>query len=149
MILYYIYLRNKKYNLFDSVFHMNIRWFIFIFFQLFLAYNLDCQTNESLKKNSKSSNEKTITSNTNESSGTDFVYVNPNPFNDFLSIELYEEAEDFIHIEILSVVGKTVREFSLPSQNHYSLNLSYLDTGIYFLKINNGKSSCVKRIIHQ
>lgn len=80
---------------------------------------------------------------------SDFVDINPNPFDDLINIEILEKGEDPIKIDILSIVGKVVRNINIPSQSHITLNLSDLEKGIYLLKINNGKSSCVKRIMHQ
>lgn len=80
---------------------------------------------------------------------SDFIKIDPNPFDDFINVEILEVGNGSVEIIILSIVGKVVRNFTFPANNRYILNLSDLEKGIYLLKINNGKSACVKRIIHQ
>ena len=79
----------------------------------------------------------------------DFIKIDPNPFIDFIKIEILEMGTGAVEINILSIVGKVVRNFTFPANDLYVLNLSDLEKGIYLLKINNGKSACVKRIFHQ
>jgi hypothetical protein len=80
---------------------------------------------------------------------SDFINIEPNPFEDFIEIEMLETVTGSVEINILSIVGKVVRNFTFPANDRYILNLSDLEKGVYLLKINNGKSSCVKRIFHQ
>jgi hypothetical protein len=127
---------------------MKIKQLLICFFLMLLLDPVYCQQPGTAKKSVRP-----IISGSTLSSDdyivSDFIDINPNPFIDYLSIEILEEGEDIIQIDILSIVGKAVRSISLPAQNHLILNLSDLEKGIYLLKINNGKFSCVKRIIHQ
>jgi hypothetical protein len=118
-----------------------------IIFCIFLVFNniIFSQKGESSKPNIEGSGR----SSTDGYIVSDFVNIDPNPFTDLITIEILEKGEELIQIDILSIVGKVVKNISLPSQNHISINLSDLEKGIYLLKIKNGKFSCVKRIIHQ
>lgn len=80
---------------------------------------------------------------------SEFITIDPNPFINVINIQMLETGTGTINIEILSIVGKAVRQYKLPTQESFSLNLSDLEKGVYLMKINNGKSSCVKRIFHQ
>jgi len=127
---------------------MKLKW-IFIFYLLLLTFGQVYTQKVTFKKSSTSIYERSVHSSKDTYIISDFIDINPNPFIDFLDIAILEEGEEFIQIEILSIVGKVVRKINFPSQNHITINLSDLEKGIYFLKINNGKFSCVKRIIHQ
>jgi hypothetical protein len=128
---------------------MKLKWiFIFLFLIILTDLSYSQKTGPS-KKSTKPIITSVVHSLSTDYIISDFVDINPNPFIDLLNIEILEEGEEIIQIDILSIVGKVVKNFSLPSQSHYTLNLSDLEKGVYLLKINNGKFSCVKRIIHQ
>jgi len=93
----------------------------------------------------------TIAANSAETTlvSAEFITIDPNPFANIINIQMLEMGTGTINIEILSIVGKAVRHYKLPTQESFSLNLSDLEKGVYLMKINNGKSSCVKRIFHQ
>ena len=80
---------------------------------------------------------------------SDFIRIDPNPFEDFIEITMLEAVTGSVEINILSIVGKVVRNFTFPASESYIINLSDLEKGVYLLKVNNGKSACVKRIFHQ
>jgi hypothetical protein len=124
---------------------MKIKWFIVFFLQIILTGVAFCQKGEPIKPIIDNS----IRSSSEEYIISDFVDINPNPFDDIINIEILEKGEQSIQIDILSIVGKTVASLIIPSQSNITLNLSELEKGIYLLKINNGKFSCVKRIVHQ
>jgi hypothetical protein len=127
---------------------MYLKWFTLLLLLLVLPVSILCQSGTN-KNSAKSAILNNNSSSTTDFVISDFIEINPNPFEDFININMLEEGEGLVEINILSIVGKVVRNINLPSQNHYLLNLSDLEKGIYLLKINNGKYSCVKRIIHQ
>jgi hypothetical protein len=128
---------------------MKVKWFFIFCILSFLINVAHCQKAEPTKKSAKPIISASVLSTSDDYIISDFVDINPNPFIDMINIEIFEEGEEIIQIDILSIVGKVVKNMSFPSQDHLTLNLSDLEKGIYLLKINNGKFSCVKRIIHQ
>jgi len=110
----------------------------------------DAYCQKSLNKNlSKQTFSSAINSAESDNIVSDFVKIDPNPFEDFIQVVMLEEGTGIVEINILSIVGKVVRKFDFPPQDNYVLNLSDLEKGIYLIKVKNGKSSCVKRILHQ
>ena len=80
--------------------------------------------------------------NTNES-----YYINlyPNPATDILNIET-----NFItkqKFEILNILGQTI--FSSEIVNKTAVNLGYLATGVYMVKVNLGKSILSRKFIKE
>lgn len=112
------------------------------------SMELFCQKTTS-KGNLKPATQNISVSAENDYIISDFIRIDPNPFEDFIQIEMFETGSGSVEIDILSIVGKVVRNFNFPANERYVLNLSDLEKGVYLLKINNGKSACVKRIIHQ
>ena len=75
------------------------------------------------------------------------IKISPNPSNGNLFISL--ENIDFIErFELFAISGKKVWE-SIENSNkqHYSINLSHLNSGIYFLKIKSNSSTIIKKLI--
>jgi hypothetical protein len=128
---------------------MKLKWFFIFCLISIVIGEVFSQKGETSKKSFKPNIEGSVHSSEDNYIISDFIDLNPNPFIDVINIEILKEGEEYIQIEILSIVGKVVRKINFPSQNHVILNLSDLEKGIYLLKINNGKFSCIKRIIHQ
>ncbi len=70
----------------------------------------------------------------------DFVRVYPNPFSDFLSIELTDRFEgQAVSFEIVSVEGRKVGVFEVPSENtRVDIPSGHLPAGVYFLLVKYG-----------
>ena len=66
------------------------------------------------------------------------ITIYPNPSNDFIFIEFNQEITD---LKILTVEGKIIKELS-PAKY---INVSFLNKGIYFLKINDNFIKFVKK----
>ena len=80
------------------------------------------------------------------SANTDAFSVNPNPASGKCSLIFNGEGQK--EIKVLSVVGNVVLETSTDLQ-HYSLNLSSLTKGIYFIQVYfpSSKTSQVRKLI--
>jgi hypothetical protein len=70
--------------------------------------------------------------------------VFPNPTSEILNIEFGQEMSDLIQIDLYDLTGKKV----MSSQNNVSagnnflqINIAELESGIYFLNMNNTVSS--------
>lgn len=80
----------------------------------------------------------------------DFVKfkIYPNPASDILNLKFNQDlATSNIDINVFDVQGKLVLNTSKSIRNSkVRLNVSYLKTGLYFLKINNGINSVTQKI---
>ena len=73
--------------------------------------------------------------------------IYPNPANDRLYIETEAEIENIV---VYDIFGRTQNLRISESQNlRISIDLSKLNAGIYFIKINTDKGVCIKRFIKE
>ncbi len=75
---------------------------------------------------------------------TNDINIYPNPANDRLHIETKAEIEEVV---IYDVYGR--QQSTVNGQQLLTIDLSILNTGIYFIKINTKEGNIVKRIIKQ
>jgi hypothetical protein len=79
-----------------------------------------------------------VTTSIDEGWGFDNIIVYPNPFSDYLSIELLKGKRENIGLIITSMSGQVVIRSSFDGQaDKVVIDLRYLDSGIYFLTISN------------
>ena len=71
------------------------------------------------------------------------VVISPNPTNNFLTISGYYGLE-IKNISIYSINGQIVKPLSIDGN---TLNISNLDIGIYFIKIDFGEMTLIKKFI--
>ena len=76
------------------------------------------------------------------------IGIFPNPFSDYLTIDLKSELNRKNLISLFNVDGKLIRKLSC-SEKSIQLDLRDIASGIYFLKIENEKSTMVKRIVRE
>jgi subtilisin family serine protease len=70
----------------------------------------------------------------------------PNPFTNSISIKL--DADQKAEISIVNSIGEEVYRGLIDSENSTLNNLNYLNSGVYFVKINiDGKSQRVEKIV--
>ncbi|MBA3706086.1 MAG: T9SS type A sorting domain-containing protein, partial [Bacteroidetes bacterium] len=86
----------------------------------------------------------------NEFTGSTFE-VYPNPANGLLNIVYQNNAmADVLEIKIMSILGTTVYKETVNSLNgilNKQINSSPLSKGIYFIELNSGKDTVVKKIV--
>jgi hypothetical protein len=70
----------------------------------------------------------------------------PNPTNGIVSIEIYNENENGFSIELYDVSGRVIYKDE-KSSNNESFDWSFLENGIYLVKIKQGNLTQVKSII--
>ncbi|MCG1036196.1 chondroitinase-B domain-containing protein [Polaribacter sargassicola] len=71
----------------------------------------------------------------------------PNPVTD-KTLYIQRDSNDFNTVKIYSVIGKQVLNTKLNTNNAVEeVDLSLLNSGLYFVEINNGKQKTVKKII--
>ena len=74
------------------------------------------------------------------------LYPNPNDGNLYIDIKLNIENE--LNIDIYNVLGKKIDTFSLTNNEHYIINLTNLNKGMYFIVFNIGNKVYAKKIIY-
>jgi hypothetical protein len=72
----------------------------------------------------------------------------PNPAQDFMHFKIKDISEDF-KVEIIDLKGQRVysKNYASEISETVSLNVSNLNSGIYFLKITSGKNQIIKKVI--
>ena len=67
--------------------------------------------------------------------------IYPNPVKDFVTVELYSSESGSIQASLINILGTEVKKwdsFQLqPGDQKLKLDLSFLKTGVYFLRISN------------
>jgi len=78
--------------------------------------------------------------------GTDIINkselgIYPNPVKDMLKINFGNPVEGTMNIEIMNIAGKRayLQQINSEGYNHIDINVQHLKSGIYFLRVTNGK----------
>ncbi|WP_338792617.1 PA14 domain-containing protein [Bernardetia sp. MNP-M8] len=74
----------------------------------------------------------------------------PNPAKDILYVRVDKIEQNEVTIELLSSLSQTVKKTNystIKGNNTFEMNIQGLASGVYFLKIYNGKEVIVKKII--
>lgn len=71
------------------------------------------------------------------------LLIYPNPASNSITIDAQTQAIQ--EIQLLQADGRLISSVN-PQGSHYQMNVSDLNTGMYFLKITNSKESVVKKI---
>lgn len=77
------------------------------------------------------------------------IDISPNPATTALLVNFKNDITTFTKISITDVLGKTVSESAMTEGKTSSVNVSELETGIYFIKIEQGKYTIVKKFIKE
>jgi sugar lactone lactonase YvrE len=76
------------------------------------------------------------------------VIVYPNPFEDILTVNLFDKSATSSIIEIRNLDGKIVHAKNYPTQSGTAeLNLSELPTGLFILKVSTATSESIFKIL--
>lgn len=80
--------------------------------------------------------------------GVEYFGVFPNPFNDFIDIELKNHNSETFYVKIVDIRGEILQEQEIYSTGSYTtrLNVADLPKGIYFVQIANDNGQIVKKI---
>ncbi len=69
------------------------------------------------------------------------IHLYPNPVNDIITFEFNSIIHTDLRLSIYNILGKQVKQFQIPSNElKYKVNLSELETGLYFYRIWNETS---------
>ena len=77
------------------------------------------------------------------SSDSQGVIVFPNPVNDKIQIETSSKIDK---VEIFDIYGKTIKTWGTIHENEY-IDTSFLETGIYFIKVYSSNQQFVKKFV--
>ena len=80
-------------------------------------------------------------------SALDNLSLFPNPADDIVYLKMNGNSTSTIDISVYNTLGQKVKEFRKVASDNLSLNLSELNSGIYFLKLVEGENSVTKRLI--
>ena len=79
---------------------------------------------------------------------TDDFIVSPNPFNNLVTIDVYNKNAKFVSLQIVDVVGKVCKQFNeLSTNSSIVVNTSELTNGVYFLQVQTSAGIKTKKII--
>ncbi|WP_196886788.1 T9SS type A sorting domain-containing protein [Aureivirga sp. CE67] len=77
----------------------------------------------------------------------DNIEVSPIPASDYVQVKAFQQNLSF---ELFDINGRKLKVFREKSNSDYSLNISHLEKGVYFLKItNDDNTSITKKIMKQ
>lgn len=83
----------------------------------------------------------------NENDSRDNTYIQPNPSNGVFTLLLNENRETPQNVTVLDYQGKVVKEFSTINRHELDVNITELNTGIYFVKITYPDAVLLKKIV--
>jgi PKD repeat protein len=75
------------------------------------------------------------------------ITLYPNPARDRIVLHCNDPAAKILHLALLNVTGKLVREFAQTGDPVQTLDLNALPSGIYFLRIDTESERIVKKIV--
>ncbi|MBN2730745.1 MAG: T9SS type A sorting domain-containing protein [Bacteroidales bacterium] len=81
-----------------------------------------------------------------QEAGKEFIKVYPNPGDGYYNVELLGFENEELNIAISDITGKTVYQEN-KNNSEFVLNLSFLEKGIYVLKVNGITRSVSTRLI--
>lgn len=74
----------------------------------------------------------------------DYFYSYPNPTNNKFTI-IFKEAYTNANIKIQNSLRQTIKAIDITNSNHYNVDLSEFETGLYYVNISNETFSVVKK----
>lgn len=79
------------------------------------------------------------------------INVYPNPSDGIINVEFDTPLENVSKLTIHNVYGKSVKglKFDEIGYDHLTINLKELSSGIYFIKVNIGESTIIKKVVLQ
>ena len=78
------------------------------------------------------------------------IFIYPNPANKNLFLQLSETLKGNITFQIYDVVGREASPLApLQRRGEYEIDISSLSSGVYFLKINEGENTVVKKFLKE
>jgi len=79
--------------------------------------------------------------------GTESIQVFPNPATDYVKIQFLNWGETKKEIKVIDLEGRIVYNIEGIIEDHYTIPVQKLKSGIYFLETRNTKNSVVKKFV--
>ncbi len=73
--------------------------------------------------------------------------LSPNPATDTVSITMTDHRLKIVNVSLFDVQGKQMLNTQISEDNQTDLNVSQLQSGLYFVKITNGQYETVKKLV--
>ena len=76
------------------------------------------------------------------------VQIYPNPADDFLNIRISDELySENVNLSIVDAFGRKVREENIQGESNYTIEISNLDAGYYFVSISTTNKTITTKLI--
>lgn len=75
------------------------------------------------------------------------VSISPNPNNGVFVINVNTPNSKNINVNVVNVLGETIKTINIVASSQEQINLSELCNGVYYLQINSGNDTVVKKVI--
>jgi len=77
-----------------------------------------------------------------------FISIFPNPTNTLLNVSITEQSNNDFQFQIVNTLGTTINNGKTTAQE-FSIDVSTLPAGIYFLQLQSGSANTVKRFVKE
>ncbi|MEM6515823.1 MAG: choice-of-anchor L domain-containing protein [Bacteroidota bacterium] len=71
----------------------------------------------------------------------------PNPANDEVLIQLKNSNNEIVNIQLLDIQGKMIMTSKISEGNQKRIDISQLESGLYFVSVFSGEANSVKKLI--
>ncbi|MCL2290991.1 MAG: T9SS type A sorting domain-containing protein [Bacteroidetes bacterium] len=82
-----------------------------------------------------------------EKNALENITIHPNPTTGELTIS--STGHQISDIEIFDVYGRKISSHHLSSSSHQKIDISHLNSGIYFIKVITKQGNIVKKVVKQ
>ncbi len=105
---------------------------------------------DALGNTSEFSKNKSVGTYTNisENENSSDIFIFPNPAKESITIDFTAYSNDYFFVELFSIDGKLLRHIVI-TQNKTDVNISYLSSGIYIIKIIGNKDVAIKKLVKE
>lgn len=104
---------------------------------------------KSLQELAENFKQKILSAEKNHDIQTDFVKLSPNPVNEKINIIVNTDISSELEIKLIDLTGKLLinNVYSNNSTRSLFLDVTSINSGIYFLKITSGKKTFIEKVL--
>ena len=104
--------------------------------------------NEAVVTNTTINMFRPYTTGVDENQFADGVSIYPNPASEFINVNFKSSSKN-VSVKIYDATGRLVKNIDNAKTGESSINISELESGLYMMNVNDGKSSVTKRFVKQ
>jgi len=82
---------------------------------------------------------------------TEFVSIQPNPFNSNTSIHYEISNDEYVQVEVYDISGRLIKslleEYQQKGKHQIEWNAPEQKAGVYFIKIKSGNNTAVQKCL--